>query len=135
MSIPSPGGLVSRDSCLQPDTRNLLGTSGYVFEGLPARGEPSSALLENSKNLAPFSCRFWPLDTGKIAEHRGVRDEPQGSTIPTPRFATLNPFFRTGGTYSKNCMLENPRNQISELHFGTFPDSADFSVLEGQFQD
>ena len=36
-------------------------------------------------------------------EHgRGVRQEPQSSTIPTPRLnqgvATLNPFGHTGGT-------------------------------------
>ena len=62
-------------------------------------------------------------------EEKRTRQEPQDSTIPTPRFernfATWNHQNRTGGTYSQNCMMENPRNQISELHFGEFPDSAD----------
>ena len=30
MSIPSTRGMISRDSCLQPDTRNSLGTSGVI---------------------------------------------------------------------------------------------------------
>ena len=54
--VPSPRGMLSRDSCMQPDTRSTLGTSGNVFESLPARGEPSSAFFENLKNLASSSC-------------------------------------------------------------------------------
>ena len=29
--VPSPRGMLSRDSCLQPDTRNSFGISGNVF--------------------------------------------------------------------------------------------------------
>ena len=72
MSITSPRGMISRDSCLQLVTRTSDGTSGHVFEGLLARGEPSSALFENSKNLASSSCRLRLIDTGKIAEKRGI---------------------------------------------------------------
>ena len=32
MSVPSPRGMLGRDSCLQPDTRNSFGISGNVFE-------------------------------------------------------------------------------------------------------
>ena len=81
MSITSPGGMISRDSCLQPDSQNSLGTSGNVLEGLLARGEPSSALFQNSKNLASSSCGLNPIGIGKIAEQReGVRQELQDST-------------------------------------------------------
>ena len=31
VSIPSPRGMIGRNSCLQLDTRNSLGTSGHVF--------------------------------------------------------------------------------------------------------
>ena len=31
VSIPSRRGMLSRDSCLQLDTRNSFGVSGYVF--------------------------------------------------------------------------------------------------------
>ena len=48
MSIPSPRGMISRDFCLQLDTPNSLGTSGYVFQGLSTLEEPSSALFGNS---------------------------------------------------------------------------------------
>ena len=65
MSIPSPRGMISRDSCLQSDTRNPLATSGNVFEGLLARSAPSSAFFGNSKNFAPSSCRLKPIDTGQ----------------------------------------------------------------------
>ena len=66
-----------------------MDTSGHVFAGLLARGEPSSELVENSQNLASSSCGLKPIGTGKIAEQReGVREEPQDSTIQlTPRFA------------------------------------------------
>ena len=39
MSILSPRGMISRDSGLPHHTRNSLGASGHVFEGLPAGGE------------------------------------------------------------------------------------------------
>ena len=86
----------SRDSWLQPDTRNSLGTSGHVIDGLLARGEPSSALYENSKNLASSSCRLRPIDTSKIAEQEeGLRRKRRIIQVPTPRFArnfaTWNP--------------------------------------------
>ena len=42
--IPSPGGMLSRDSGLPHDTRNTVGTSGNVFERLPAPEGPSSTL-------------------------------------------------------------------------------------------
>ena len=45
MSIASPRGLISRDSCLQPAARNSLGTTGHVFQDLPAPDESSSALF------------------------------------------------------------------------------------------
>ena len=47
LNIPSPKGVLSRDSGLPLDTRNTMGTSGNVFESLPARDGPSSGLFEN----------------------------------------------------------------------------------------
>ena len=98
----------------------LIGTKGDVF-GLLARGEPSSALFENSQNLASSFCRLCrlkPIGTGHIVEQRdGLRKEKQDSTIPTPRlarkFSTWNPLHHAEGIYSENCMMENLRNQIS----------------------
>ena len=70
MSIPSSTGMISRDSCLPLDALNSMGASGNVFEGLLARGEPSSAFFENSKNLASSSCRLKRIETSKVAERR-----------------------------------------------------------------
>ena len=64
---------------------------------------------KNSKNLASSSCGLRPLDTGKIMEQgEGVRREPQGSTILTPRFATnhAEPF------------ISHWRNVFSKLYDG-----------------
>ena len=100
ISIPSPGGLISRDSFLQLAVRNSFGTTRHVFEDLPARGDPSAA-LENLKNVASTYCR---LKANIIAED---------CTTPTPRFgrnfATRNPLHRPEGTYSPNCVIEVPR--------------------------
>ena len=110
-----------------------MGTPGHVFEGLPARDGPSAA-FENPKNWASSSCGLRPIGTGTILEQReGVRQEPQGFTIPTPRFArnltTWNLLCRARGTCPQHFFDGNPRNPISELHFGKFPDSVDsFSV-------
>ena len=46
MSIPSPRGMISRDSCLQPDTRNVFGTSGNVFENPPTPKEPTASCCD-----------------------------------------------------------------------------------------
>ena len=79
------------------DTRNTFGTSGNVFESLLAREGPSSALFENSQNLASSSCPdLGPGITGNMkANGRGVRREPQSSSIPTPcssqDIATMKP--------------------------------------------
>ena len=87
LSIPSPRGMISSDSCLPHDTRDSLGTSGNVFESLPARDGSSSAFFESPKNLASSSCGLRQGNTGNIMIHgEGVRRERQSCTIPTPRF-------------------------------------------------
>ena len=66
LTIPSPRGMPSRDSGLPHDTQNIMGTSGNVFESLPAREGPSSALFENSRNLAPSSRGLRPGITATL---------------------------------------------------------------------
>ena len=68
-------------------------------------------------------------------EHgRGVRRDPQSSSIPSPRFdqgiATLSPSSRTGGSCSLNDMMDYPRFQISEMHLGKFTGSLEFLKAE-----
>ena len=64
LTIPSPRGMPSSDSGLPHDTRNVMGTSGNVFESLLAREGPLSALFENSRNLESSSRGLRPDITG-----------------------------------------------------------------------
>ena len=57
MSIPSPTGVIGRNSSLQLDTRNSMGTTRHVFEGLLPRG-----------HLASSSCRLMPTLWKQTAE-------------------------------------------------------------------
>ena len=65
--IPSPRTIRCRDSGLPHDTRNMLDTSGNVFERLPTREGRTSTLFNNSKNLASSSQELRP-DTRKYKE-------------------------------------------------------------------
>ena len=121
VSIPNPRGMIGRDPCLQPDTRNSLGTSGHVFEGLLARGEPSSALFVVSHNSAVSSCRLKPSDSRKIAEKgERVRKEPQGlhntNSSHCQEVFDLEPSVPYRRNFSK-LYDGNLKNQISDLHF------------------
>ena len=67
----------------------------------------------------------------------GVRREPRGFyNTNSLRFArhhaTWTPLYRTGGTHSSKMYDgKSEDTPISEQHLGKFPDSVDFSVLEG----
>ena len=110
-----------------------------IFQRLLAREGPSSAIFENSRNLASSSSGLGQATTENMVEHgRGVIREPQSSAIPTPRFnqgvATLNPFSHTGGTYSHNGMMGYPRFQISEMHLAKFPCSSELQSWKVNFE-
>ena len=72
-------------------------------------------------------------------EHgRGVRRNPQSSSIPTPPFnqalGTLNPLYHSGGTYSQNGVMDFSRYPISPLHLGKFQDSMEFQSWKVNFE-
>ena len=85
-TLPSAREVLSRDSGLPPKSRNTIGASGNIFESLPPREGPSSAIFENSKNLAASSCGLRPETTGKAMAPERVTREPQNSSITVPRF-------------------------------------------------
>ena len=63
------------------------------------------------------------MNPGRISERANeLERDPQNLADSTPRFArtfsTWNPHSQAEGAYPKNCMVELPRNQVSELHFG-----------------
>ena len=55
-----------------------------------------------------------------------VSEYRETCVVPTPRFArklsTWNPPSHVEGTYPQSCMVELPRNQVSEMHFDKLPD-------------
>ena len=61
-TLPSPKTMPCRECGLPHDTRNGMGTSGNVFQRLPAREEQTSTFLNNSKN---FSNKVGPDTEGK----------------------------------------------------------------------
>ena len=85
MSIPSPGGMASRDSCLPHDTRNSMGTSGNVFESLPAQKKAVLSFLREAKELCIIFWRIWTRENAISGKRQdSVRKE-------TPPVSTTGP--------------------------------------------
>ena len=128
LNIPSPSGMLSRDAGLPLDSRNTMGTSGNVFESLPAREGRCSTLFENSRNFESSCC-------GLTSE---ARRDPQSSSIPTARpnqgVGTLNFLYHSGGFYSQNGVMDSAKYPISELHLGKFLDSLEFQSWKVNFK-
>ena len=75
------------DSGLLHDIRNIVGTSGNVFEQLPAREGRTSTFFNNSKTVAPSSLKLGPDAEGSAKRLEiEMRREPQNSSIPVPHF-------------------------------------------------
>ena len=131
MSIPSPRGMISRDTCLQPDTRNSFGISGNVFKDLPAPSEPPAAFVGNSRISASAQCEPMSLNTGRLADRANEMERnTQHFATPTPRFvrnfSIHNPPSHAQGPYPQNCVVEQPGNQVPDMHFDKFPDLSTF---------
>ena len=124
------------DSGLPHDTRNIVGTSGYVFERPSPRGGRTSTFFNNSKNLASSSLKLGLDSEGNARRsEKEVRREPQKSSIPVPRFQRrAGVCDHTGGTYSHNGMIDDPRFPISELHLVKFLDSMEFQSWKVNFK-
>ena len=101
-----------------------MDTPGNVFERLPAREGPPSALFENSKNLASSFDKLRPDMSGStMVPEKEMRREPQNSSIPVPRFRSGGGILNhTGGIFSHCGMIDHTRFPISEMHLGKFPD-------------
>ena len=67
------------------------------------------------------------LNTGRLADRaKELERNTENFAIPTPKFSTWNPPSHAEGTYPQNCMFEQPRNQVLEMHFDKFPDPSTF---------
>ena len=126
-----PRCLLSRDQSLRPDSWNLLGTSGNVFDN------PSAPIYSVS---TPFSgmLHAWNVnatDADPVRPSKGRpvarREERSREAIPTPRFArrpsTMNSLFPAERVHPQNVKVDQQTLQISELHFDKFPTPLTFS--------
>ena len=98
-----------RDSGLPHDTRNIVGTSGNVFERLPAlKDEPllSSTIL---KNLTSSSQELRPDTAGNTkGQESEMRRESQNSSISAPRFQSGGGLLNhTHSGMFRNCIWES----------------------------
>ena len=109
------------------DARNAMGTSGNVFESLPAREGLSLPRFENSKNLALPPC--------EMKQDSRMRRDAQSSTIPRPsQEGVQGRLFTTGGTYSHNGVMEYPRYSILEMQLGKYSDCMEFQSWNVHFK-
>ena len=130
-SIPSPRGMIGRDSCLQPDTRNSLGTLEHVFEGPPAAEWPSPSFFKIPKNLTSSPCELRSGETESTMRHgEGLRQgtarvqkyrllDLPGKTRPGIPCIILEElilkiiWWKRQGTLSRNCISENSQTQVT----------------------
>ena len=124
--ISSPGGTVSRDSCLPHGARNSMGTSGHVFEDQPVLEGAIPIILRGPKEfLASSSCELRPGNTGSTKRHgEGLRRDPPSSTIVS---YWRNLFSKLYDGCSEVFFLGIAFRKIPRLRW--------LSMLESQFQD
>ena len=102
--------------------------------------EPSAAaFFGNSKSSAPAQCEPVSLNTATLAERaHNLERNTQNCAIFTPRlarkFSTRNPPSHADGVYPQNSMVEQPRNQVSVMHFDKFPDPSKFQCWKTSFK-
>ena len=80
------------------------------------------------------------LNTGRLAARaEELERNPQNLAILTPRFATKFTTWKhpshAEGAYPQNCIVEQTRNEVSEMHFDKIPESFDIAVLGNELQD
>ena len=88
------------------------------LEDPSAPNKPTAASPGNARSLTGTLCEPVSLNIGRsVANGEESERRTQHFAIPTPRFArkfsTWNP---------QKCMVAQPRNQVSEMHFNKCPD-------------
>ena len=107
--FPSPRTMPCRDSGLLHDTRNIMGTSGNVFERPLAQEGLSSTIFNNSKNLASSSQELRPDTFETARKNSEMRRESLNTKISSPHFQRRSGLLKhIGGTCSHNGTMEYP---------------------------
>ena len=119
------------DSSPQPDTRNSCGMPRNAFENPSVFRKRTAFLFKKCVRKKSYSC-VWRTCVSKR------RETTQSFTIPTLRLAgnvsTWNPPSLAEGPYPQNYMVEQPRNQISEMPFAQFPTPSTFQCWKTSFK-
>ena len=100
-----------------------------VFENHLSSRPPTAFLLKKCVRKMSYRCVWRTLFFEAQGDPKRGIDETNEDTrsfaIPTLRFAgnvsTWNPPSLSEGAYPQNSMVEQPRNQVSEMHFDKFP--------------
>ena len=126
MSIPSPRRMTSRDSCLQPEEWNSLGTPGNDLESPQARDGPFSAPFENSKKFGIVFLRIETMwyrqnyGTGRRSGTRAAEFHKTNSSFSSgsrPVISHWRNFFlemvwwKIRDIQSRNCISDNSQTQ------------------------
>ena len=95
-------------------------------------------LLTPSSNVLPNLCSYSLTSHSHLSTASVVCRIDSKRFIPTPRFAwkfsTWNPLSHAEGAYPHNCMLEQPRNQVSEMHVDKFRNPSTFQFRKTSFK-
>ena len=109
------------------------------FYYLLAPNEKTEACFGNARSLADTSCELVSLNTGRsVAKGEESERNTQNFAVPTPRFArkfsTWNLPSHAGGACPQNCMVEQPRSQVSEMNFVEFLNPSTFQSWKTSFK-
>ena len=124
MSVPSPCGMLSPGSCLQP-THGTYMVHRETFLKIYLRCRQQLVLeIQEVQQIHIANPCLW---TQEDLQHEQTNLRELFNTLQylhrdlQGSFKLGNPLSHAEGTYPQNCMVEQPRNQVSEVHFDKFP--------------
>ena len=100
--------------------------SGNVFEDLPGPSEPPAAFFGNSRSPASAQCEPVSLNTGRVADRTNESERYTYVEICKEVFNLDPP--------PQNCMVEQQRNQASDMHFDKSPGLSTFPCWKTSFK-
>ena len=117
--------MLSRDSCLEPDTRNSFGMSGNVFVACQHGVNRQQFSLKIRQvllrhNASPFLRRQGGLPPERMNWSGTLIILQDLHRDFARKFSTWNPPSHAEEAHPQNCIVDQPRNQVSEMPFDKF---------------
>ena len=117
------------DSCLQPDTRNFYGTPGNVFGRSTCTEQTDNSLSRKCKKSYRYTLRTC------VSEHRKTCSQSGGNRKKYSKLCdTHTEICWEVCNFPQHCMVEQPRNQVSEMHFVKFLNPSTFQCWKTSFK-